>query len=288
MQGPVSEDAFAKINLTLRILGRREDGYHELRSLVAFARLGDRVTAAAADDLSLEVTGPFAKGLEGETDNLVLRAARALRDLTGVTAGAHLTLEKNLPVASGIGGGSADAAAALRALIRLWNVNPGETALVALAASLGADVPVCLSSSSALMWGIGEKIVPLPLPRSWFVLVNPRFVLHTSAVFRELEAPLLSEAPAAPPLPAFASLDDVVRWAKEEGNGLETPAIRIASRIGEVRKAIAGTVDCLLARMSGSGATCFGLYPSGEAAEEAAHIIAAAHPDWWVAAGEAV
>lgn len=288
MRGPVSEDAFAKINLTLRILGRREDGYHELRSLVSFARLGDRVTAAAADNFSLEVTGPFAKGLEGEADNLVLRAARALRGLTGVTAGAHLTLEKNLPVASGIGGGSADAAATLRALLRLWDVTPEETALAALAASLGADVPVCLFSSSALIWGIGEKIEPLPLPRSWFVLVNPRFVLHTSAVFRELGAPVLPEAPDAPPLPAFANLDDVVRWAREEGNGLEAPAIGIASRIGEVRKAIAGTADCLLARMSGSGATCFGLYPSEEAAREAANIIAAAHPDWWVAAGEAV
>lgn len=288
MQGPVSEDAFAKINLTLRILGRREDGYHELQSLVAFARVGDKVKADEGEGLSLDVVGPFAKGLESEADNLVLRAARSLRDLTGVTTGAHLTLEKNLPVASGIGGGSADAAAALRALMRLWNVEPDETSLVALATSLGADVPVCLSSSSALMWGIGEKIARLRLPQAWFVLVNPRFALRTSAVFRELAAPPLKDEPAAPPLPAFTSLDGLVRWAVEEGNDLEAPAIAIASRIGEVRKAIAGTADCLLARMSGSGATCFGLYPSEEAALEAEHALGAAHPDWWVAAGEAL
>lgn len=288
MQGTVEEDAFAKINLTLRILGRRADGYHELTSLVAFARIGDRLSAEEAEELSLGVTGPFAKGLEGETDNLVLRAARGLRDLTGTKQGARLTLEKHLPVASGIGGGSADAAATLRALMRLWRVTPEKDALMILAASLGADVPVCLASGSALMWGIGEKVSRLKLPPFWLVLANPRFALRTSAVFRELDAGMLDRPPADPPLPAFPHLDNLVRWAVAEGNDLEAPAIKIASRIGEVRAAIAGTADCLLARMSGSGATCFGVYPSEEAAAEAEYALKAAHPGWWVAAAPAL
>jgi len=288
MPGPVTEDAFAKINLTLRILGRREDGYHELRSLVAFARIGDRVTAAHAEGLSLDVAGAFAPALEAEADNLVLRAARALREFAGVTAGAHLTLEKNLPVASGIGGGSADAAAALRALMRLWKIEPDKAALATLAASLGADVPVCLASASALMWGVGEKLARLPLPAFWMVLANPGIALSTPAVFRELAAPPLDALPSDPALQAFATLDLLVRWAAEEGNGLEAPAIALAPAVGEVRDAIAATADCLLARMSGSGATCFGLYPSEAAASEAARALATAHPGWWIAAGEAV
>ncbi len=288
MPAPVRENAFAKVNLTLRILGRREDGYHELRSLVAFARIGDSVTAEKADDLGLGVTGPFAKALEAEADNLVLRAARALRDLTGVEAGAHITLEKNLPVASGIGGGSADAAAALRALMRLWQVRPDEAALAELAASLGADVPVCLASGSALMWGIGERTAELTLPPFWFVLANPGIEVQTGRVFRELAAPSLAGRPADPELPSFASLDELVRWAAEEGNDLEAPAIRLAPQIGDTRAAIAATVDCRLARMSGSGATCFGLYPSEEAAKEAAYALGLAHPGWWVAAGKAL
>ena len=288
MPGPVTEDAFAKINLTLRILGRREDGYHELRSLVAFARIGDRVTATSADDVSLDVTGAFAPALETEAGNLVLRAARALRDLAGVTAGAHLTLEKNLHIASGIGGGSADAAAALRALMRLWKIELDKTSLATLAASLGADVPVCLASSSALMWGVGEKIARLPLPAFWLVLANPGIALSTPAVFRELAAPPLDVLPSGPALPAFPTLDRLVRWVAEEGNGLEAPAIALAPAVGEVRDAIAATADCLIARMSGSGATCFGLYPSEAAASEAARALATAHPGWWIAAGEAV
>ncbi|PKP78130.1 MAG: 4-(cytidine 5'-diphospho)-2-C-methyl-D-erythritol kinase [Alphaproteobacteria bacterium HGW-Alphaproteobacteria-3] len=288
MPGPVTEDAFAKVNLTLRILGRRADGYHELRSLVAFAQTGDRVTAARAEGISLDVTGPFAPALEAEAGNLVLRAGRALRELAGVTAGAHLTLEKNLPVASGIGGGSADAAAALRALMRLWKIEPDETSLAALAASLGADVPVCLASSSALMWGIGERIGRLPLPAFWLVLANPGIALSTPAVFRELAAPPLDALPSDPALPAFATLERLVRWAAEEGNDLEAPAIALAPIVGEVRDAIAATADCLLARMSGSGATCFGLYPSEAAAGEAVCALAAAHPGWWIAAGRAL
>ena len=285
MPGPVSEDACAKINLTLRILGRREDGYHELRSLVAFARVRDRVTAEEAEDLVLEVTGPFAGMLEGEADNLVLRAARSLREAAGVTAGARLTLEKNLPVASGIGGGSADAAATLRALMRLWDVKPDEGSLLALAASLGADVPVCLLSTSALMRGVGERIAPLPLPPFWLVLANPLFPVHTAAVFRELAAPGLEGAPDDPPLPAFSGLDEMLRWMVEEGNDLEAPAIGIASRIGDVRAALARTADCRLARMSGSGATCFALFDASAERDAAARYLKERRPQWWQMAG---
>lgn len=284
----VAEEARAKVNLTLRVLGRRADGYHELQSLVVFAGIRDRLTAREAKDFKLELTGPFAAALEGEADNLVLRAARALGEETGFTGGAHLTLEKNLPVASGIGGGSADAAAALRALTRLWHVAPGAGKLARIAAALGADVPVCLLSRPALMWGRGESLAPLArLPRFWLVLVNPGVALSTAAVFRELAAPRLDDAPDDPAPRAVDTLDDLVAWLMAEGNDLEAPARALAPEIGEVLTAMASTVECQISRMSGSGATCFGIYPGEDEAHEAARVLRAAHPDWWVEASAA-
>ena len=287
--GLTAEAAHAKINLSLRVLGRRSDGYHELRSLVVFAGLGDRLTAQAADDLTLDLTGPFGPLLAGEADNLVLRAARALRDLSGVAAGAKLTLEKNLPVASGMGGGSADAAAALRALMRLWDVAPDEEARMRLALSLGADVPVCLDARPAMMRGVGERIERLAsLPSFWLVLVNPGVSLPTASVFRELAAPPLGAGEAEPAIPAFATLDGLLPWLVAEANDLEAPAVRLVPEIGETLAALAATVDCRLARMSGSGATCFGLYPGEAEARAAADVLAAAHPGWWVKASPVV
>ncbi|MBX3490537.1 4-(cytidine 5'-diphospho)-2-C-methyl-D-erythritol kinase [Parvibaculum sp.] len=281
----VVEDAPAKINLCLRVIGRRADGYHELQSLVVFARIGDRVSAEPASDLTLDLRGPFAAALGGDPDNLVLRAARLLRERTGTNAGARLTLEKNLPVASGIGGGSADAAAALRALVRLWDVDPGAAALGEMAAALGADVPVCLDAPPALMWGIGANIARLEaLPRFHLVLVNPGIALATAEVFRALAAPALAHAPEAPVLPLFATLEELLHWLSGAANDLEAPARAHAPEIGDVLAALAASAGCRLARMSGSGATCFGIYADEAAAEAAAAAIARAHPGWWAVA----
>lgn len=289
MARPARECAFAKVNLSLRILGRRADGYHELQSLVVFAGMADRIEVHPAAGLTLDLAGPLATALAGEMDNLVLRAAGGLRDLCDVREGARILLEKHLPVASGIGGGSADAAAALRALMRLWHVTPDETALMRLAASLGADVPVCLDPSPALMSGIGEKILRLPrLPDVWLLLANPGIALSTAEVFRALAAPPLATAPQVPPLPDFATLDDLVDWLRGEPNDLEAPARRLLPIIGETIEAIAATPGCRLARMSGSGATCFGLYAGEAEAKSAAAALATAHPEWWVVAAPAI
>ena len=219
----------AKVNLALHVLGRRADGYHLLDSLVAFAAVGDVVRVEPAERLALRVTGPFAAALAGEADNLVLRAARALAARHGIAPCAHLTLEKHLPVASGIGGGSADAAAALRVLARLWEVSD---ATAELALALGADVPVCLAGRPARMGGIGEALAPAPrLPACGLVLVNPGVAVATQAVFRLREgdfSPPLTLPPAWPDAAAMA--EDLARL----GNDLEAPAMRVQPAIGVV------------------------------------------------------
>ena len=269
-------DSFApaKVNLALHVLGRRADGYHLLDSLVVFAGVGDRVRAAAADSLALTVTGPFATALAGEADNLVLRAARALADSAGIVPRAHLTLDKHLPVASGIGGGSADAAAALRVLAQSWNV-PEATADLAL--TLGADVPVCLAGRPARMGGIGGALAPAPrLPPCGLVLVNPGVAVATPAVFQAragaFSPPL--DLPARWP-DAAAMADDLARLR----NDLEMPALALEPAIGAVLAALRARPDVWLARMSGSGATCFGLCPTPAAARAVAAALT--RPGWW-------
>lgn len=279
------ERAPAKINLTIKVTGRRADGFHEIQSLVVFADCGDRLSGEIASDWRLDMTGPFASSLADEPDNLVTRAAILLGDYLGQELNAHLTLEKNLPVASGMGGGSADAAAALRLLTRLYDrpVEPHEMA--ALALCLGADVPVCLDPSPAFMWGKGELIKRLSaLPSFWLLLVNPGVAVSTGDVFRVLDAQESVETEVSPPLPQWADLDAFVEWLAARGNDLEAPARSIAPVIGDVIAAIARTNGCKLARMSGSGATCFGLYADEKSAKDAQAVISAAHPDWWVAA----
>lgn len=276
---PVGETAPAKLNLCLHITGRRADGYHLLDSLVVFADVADRVSAAAGQGLSLRVTGPEGAGLASEPDNLVLRAAR----LMGVTD-AVLLLDKHLPVASGIGGGSADAAAALRALARLTGQSPPTDADVL---RLGADVPVCLAGRPSRMSGIGEVLAPLPpLPSLWVVLANPRVAVPTPQVFAGLSRP---ENPPLPDLPP-AALDCAGTFADWLGshtrNDLVTPARTVAPVLAEVQAALAATPDCLLARMSGSGGTHFALYASREEARVAARSLTAAHPGWWIASGQ--
>lgn len=268
--------ARAKINLCLHVTGQRPDGYHLLDSLVVFADLGDRIICTPAERLSLKITGPESGGLAAERDNLVLRAAAAFDSAMG----AALLLEKTLPIASGIGGGSADAAATLRALSRLWGLPLPDAARVL---ALGADVPVCLHGQPCRMAGVGEVISPLPhtLPPAWLVLVNPRVQVSTPAVFRQLASK--TNAPMAA-LPRLQGLADLAGYLAAQRNDLEAPAIALQSVIALAKAALAAQPGCALARMSGSGATCFGLFPSAETAAKAAQALRRAQPAWWVEA----
>jgi 4-diphosphocytidyl-2-C-methyl-D-erythritol kinase len=269
------EPAPAKINLYLRVTGRRADGYHELDSLAVFAA-GDRLRAEPSETLSLAVDGPFGATLAGEADNLVLRAARVLAAVHALEPQARLVLEKNLPVASGIGGGSADAAACLRALGRLWRVSASPVLAAGLAAGLGADVPVCLASRPARMQGIGEILRPAPaLPRFGLVLANPGVPVATPAVFRARAGDF--SAPAALP-PGWPDAAAMARDLAALGNDLEAPAIALCPPIADVLGALRARPGCLLARMSGSGATCFGLFATAAEAERQAAALPAT---WW-------
>ena len=278
----LSEFAPAKINLHLHVVGRRPDGYHLLDSLVAFAGVGDRLTVAPADSLSLGLSGPFAPGLVAEADNLVLRAARGLAEAAGIAAQGALVLEKNLPVASGIGGGSADAAAALRLLCRFWDIAPAAEDLATLAQRLGADVPVCLAGRPAVMSGVGEILAPAPqLPDVGIVLVNPGIAVSTPAVFRARSATF--SQPAVFPSAGWPDAGALVESLKVTTNDLEAPARALAPVIGTVLENLATTPGCLLARMSGSGATCVGLFASPALARQAR--VAVERPGWWVWGG---
>ncbi|PRX37299.1 4-diphosphocytidyl-2-C-methyl-D-erythritol kinase [Meinhardsimonia xiamenensis] len=261
----------AKINLTLHVTGRRADGLHLLDSLVVFLDAGDRLRLESAPSFSLEVTGPLAAGVPVGEDNLAMRAAR----LMGGPAVA-ITLEKHLPAAAGIGGGSADAAALLRGLAALGGTMPAPEAL----AALGADLPVCLRSRPARMRGIGERLEAVELPEAHFVLVNPGVAVPTAAVFAALES--RDNPPMPEQLPRWGDAAELAGWLGRMRNDLEPAASRIAPQIGEALDAITGTRGCLLARMSGSGATCFGLYASAAAAGEAAARLGAERPAWWI------
>lgn len=281
MPDRLTEAAPAKINLYLHVTGRRDDGYHLLDSLVAFAAIGDTLSAEPAETLSLRVTGPFAAELTADADNLVLRAARALAAEAGVSTGAHLVLDKHLPVASGIGGGSADAAAALRLLRRLWRLSPQPAVLARLAAGLGADVPVCLVGRAARMGGIGERLEPAPaLPACGIVLVNPGIAVATAEVFR------MRRGAWSQPAMLPSGWDGAAAMAADLGrlrNDLEPAAIALRPVIAEVLTKIAATPGCKLARMSGSGATCFGLYADSASARQAlGHLD---RQGWWSWAG---
>ena len=265
----------AKVNLTLHVTGQRADGYHLLDSLVVFADVGDMIAAAKADRLTLTIDGPRAQGLSAGEDNLVLRAARFLGE-----QGAKLALTKILPVSSGIGGGSTDAAATLRALSRLWHLPLPEAAATV---ALGADVPVCLAGRSRRMSGTGELLAEVPaLPPAWLVLANPGVGVSTPAVFRALTD--RSGAPMPQTLPRCADAAELARFLAGQRNDLEAAAQQIEPIVSEVLKVLSATPDCLLARMSGSGATCFGLFTTAPAAERAAGSIRNAQPGWWVAA----
>ncbi len=263
----------AKINLTLHVTGQRADGYHFLDSLVAFVDVGDTVRATQGDGFT--VTGPRAAGVPVDDSNLVMKAAKVMG-----AGEVTLELEKHLPTASGIGGGSSDAAAACLAIAALTGAEvPGEGDLL----SLGADLPVCMAAKPTRMSGIGEVLRPIPdLPPFHTVLVNSGAVVPTGAVYSGLSTK--TGAPMPVDLPRWKDAAALALWLRSQRNDLEDPARIIASAIGVTLARLEATEGCLLARMSGSGATCFGIYDSRPMAEAAAQDIAEAHPEWWVRA----
>ncbi len=278
----VSAAAPAKINLYLHVTGKRSDGFHSLDSLAVFAGAGDSVTVRPAGALSLTLNGPFAGDLGPGPDNLVLAAARTLAAHAGVTAGAEMILTKRLPVASGMGGGSADAAAALKALRRLWGLKVSDEELSRLGLKLGADVPVCLAGRAAFMAGIGEELSAAPaLPPAWLVLVNPGFGVSTPEVFARRRGPF-SEAARFKDAPRDAK--ELAAVLNERSNDLTKAALSLLPVLGDVLGALEKTNGNLLCRMTGSGATCFGLYAEEKTAGEAAAAVSREHPGWWVEA----
>ena len=263
----------AKINLTLHVTGQRRDGYHLLDSIVVFTDVGDEISVSSAERTSLQVTGSHSKDVPQDANNIVLRAANWL-DAGPV----EILLEKNLPVASGIGGGSSDAAATIRAICDLYSVGlPTPKQSVAL----GADIPVCLAAQPSRMSGIGENVAPIPnLPPLHFVLVNPGVQLSTAKVFGNLAGQFGD--PGRSFDRTWTSTAEFAAWLSEERNDLETSARKLAPTIGVVLGCLSQLTGCLLARMSGSGATCFGLFATREEADNVAHIMGKMYPEWWI------
>jgi 4-diphosphocytidyl-2-C-methyl-D-erythritol kinase len=286
------QEGRAKVNLTLRVVGRRVDGYHDLESVVAFADCADRVSLTPGAGLNLATTGPLAQACGEAADNLVFKAAQLLAERVPDLKLGDFTLDKVLPVAAGIGGGSADAAAALRLLAQANGLELDDPRLIEVARLTGADVPVCLASKACVMTGVGETLLPLSLPKMPCVMVNPRIPVATKDVFKALglrNGQLLVgftdmlRAPAWPE--AGASLEDWVEALAAGSNDLEAPATRIQPVIGEVISALNATNGAWLARMSGSGATCFAIYENTADAQRAAQKIQLDHPLWWVHSG---
>jgi 4-diphosphocytidyl-2-C-methyl-D-erythritol kinase len=294
------EPAPAKINLFLHVVGRRESGHHILDSLVAFTDVGDALAADPAerddpDALSLSVEGPFGAALRRAAgdDNLVLKAARLLHKEAGIERGARLRLLKRLPLASGIGGGSADAAATLRALARLWGVGLPRERFDEIALQLGADVPACFASRPARMGGIGERLTPMQLPEVGVLLANAGTPLATARVFEAFaDAHQAAGNPYRRPLamiPAFADSRVMAEWLDQAtDNDLTEAAARLEPAVAETLIALSETPEALLVRMSGSGATCFALFADADAAARGARWLAAKRPSWWIAAASLI
>ncbi|HEU0081348.1 MAG TPA: 4-(cytidine 5'-diphospho)-2-C-methyl-D-erythritol kinase [Bradyrhizobium sp.] len=288
----LTDDARAKVNLTLRVVGRRVDGYHDLESVVAFCDCADRLTLEPGPELLLTTTGPRAQDCGAASDNLVLKAARLLGErVPGLEAG-EFTLEKVLPVAAGIGGGSADAAAALRLLARVNRLALDDPRLIEVAQRTGADVPVCVSSRAGVMTGVCETLLPLSLPKMPCVLVNPRIPVATKDVFAALGLRAgelrvgVADVIRAPAWPdGELSLERWIEQLSRGSNDLEAPAKSIQPVIGEVLSALENAAGARLARMSGSGATCFAIFDSDGDAQRTAQTVRHDHPQWWVHAG---
>lgn len=277
----IKDSAPAKINLTLHVTGQRSDGYHLLDSLVVFAGICDEITATIAPDLQIKVGGPFAMGVPTDDTNLIMCAAYALRAARGVTLGAHLTLEKNLPHAAGIGSGSSDAAMALSMLAALWDVEPLSPKAPEVIA-LGADVPVCMKAPSPIrMEGIGERLTLWPaLPDCALVLVNPMVDVPTGAVFAGLKS---KKNASMGTLPAAMDFDKFASWLSQQRNDLEAPARNIAPQVDDALKALGRMPQVVHAGMSGSGATCYGLVRTIGDARQVARTLQVGNMGWWVA-----
>ncbi|MCF8495408.1 MAG: 4-(cytidine 5'-diphospho)-2-C-methyl-D-erythritol kinase [Alphaproteobacteria bacterium] len=277
----------AKINLYLHVTGRRPDGYHSLDSLVAFADTGDLLTLEPAKDFSFSIEGPFAGMFRGgenggdlHSSNLVVRAVRAMAEIARQTPRFRVVLTKNLPLASGLGGGSADAAAVLRALCDLWDLPMDDPRLLPLMMGLGTDVPVCLNSVPARLRGAGEILEDAPaLPPLPAVLIHPDIPCPTSAVFARYAGPF-SQSPSLPE--TFGSPEDLIAFLKDRDNDLYPAAAALVPEITQALESLSAFETCLLARMAGSGSSCFGLFSTEEAARNASGILAARHPGWWV------
>lgn len=269
----------AKINLFLHITGKRPDGYHCLESLISFADIGDEVTLEAADDFILRIDGPFAGQLPETSDNLISDAFKRLSAETGHPLNVAVTLTKNLPIGAGIGGGSADAAAAIRLLLKHWNIFVNEEVLNPFLLSIGADVPVCFANQTSFVSGIGEVVEPMgliePIPA---LIVNPGSFLSTPEVFKQGVAQYSHPIKYIVP----TSKDELMAFLKAQHNDLEVPAIACLPVINEVLRKIQEQQGCEFARMSGSGATCFGLFETKEQADLAGKEIRKQHPEWWV------
>ena len=288
----LAETARAKVNLTLRVVGRRVDGYHDLESVVAFADCADRLSLLPGAELELKTTGPLADACGDVSDNLVLKAARLLAERVAGLKTGTFTLHKALPVAAGIGGGSADAAAALRLLARANGLVVNDARINEVARLTGADVPVCVPSLPCVMTGVGESLLPLNLPKLPCVLVNPRVAVATKDVFAalglrsgELRVGITDVIQAIAWPEAGASVEDWVEAFAASSNDLESPAMRIQPIIGNVISALSATDGTWLSRMSGSGATCFAIYENTAEAGRAAEKIRRDHPEWWVHSG---
>jgi len=288
----LSDEACAKVNLTLRVNGRRTDGYHDLESVVAFADCADRLTLTPGSNLDLKMLGPLAQACGDTSDNLVLKAARLLGERVPDMKAGSFSLDKVLPVAAGIGGGSADAAAALRLLSQLNGLALDDSRVIEVARLTGADVPVCVDSRGCVMTGVGERLQPLKLPKMPCVMVNPGVPVATKDVFAalglrkgELRVSAGDVLLQKPWPDAEASLEDWVEALAASSNDLEAPALRVQPVIGEVISALNATNGAWLSRMSGSGATCFAIYENTADAGRAAEKLRREHPAWWVHAG---
>ena len=280
----VVESAPAKINLYLHVTGRRADGYHELDSWVVFSSIGDTISVRPSDGVSLDVAGPFAGDVPTTGDNLACRAARSLAEAIDRSDGVAIRLTKTLPVAAGIGGGSADAAAVLRALLRLWGVTPDRALLADVAARIGADVPACVRSDSCFMGGIGDRLVSAPpVTGCPVVLANPGVPVPTASVFRARDGAFSSsDRPSSAP----NGPQDLVGLLAQRRNDLSPPAHRLYPPVKAVETALDALPGCLLARMSGSGGTCFAIFDTAASADAGAKTLAARYPKWWVRAGD--
>lgn len=273
----------AKINLYLHVLGRRPDGYHILDSLITFVNLYDILEIEAADDLVLTIDGPFGSGLSSGEDNLIIKAANILSNASGVKKGANIKLTKNLPIASGMGAGSSDAVATFKALSKLWGLSLSSDDLCEIALDIGAELPFFITGKSAIVSSIGEYIEPIDLPKLDILLVNPGIPVLTAQIFNNFakKADKLEKSPIKWEN-KYSNKNDLINFLLQTKNDLKESAIDSVPQIGAVIKELEAQEGCLFANMSGSGATCFGIFDNAKQAEEAKDAISQKYPDWWV------